>query len=226
MTTCVRLCTSTSRVSSGVAAACACSVSYLSHHLSPQNFDEVKTLFMQSDGGLTPVQDFRGSRAILSGPAGGVVGYATTSFGEGGGGGGGGGTEDKGKDKPAVIGFDMGGTSTGACVRVCATTRKGDHVDERLDGISVCYQILCTIQKKNNFIHPEVKCIVQLSRARREMPHAPHTLYTRTYACPDCCVDLISRGGSSLELRARSCSTVVGGRRRWFIFSYEVFIFC
>lgn len=30
-------------------------------------------LFMQSDGGLTPMNDFCGSRAILSGPAGGVV---------------------------------------------------------------------------------------------------------------------------------------------------------
>ena len=30
-------------------------------------------LFMQSDGGLTPMSSFNGSRAILSGPAGGVV---------------------------------------------------------------------------------------------------------------------------------------------------------
>ena len=30
-------------------------------------------LFMQSDGGLTPMDAFSGSRAILSGPAGGVV---------------------------------------------------------------------------------------------------------------------------------------------------------
>eukprot|EP00752_Nemacystus_decipiens_P005177 g4697.t1 len=70
-----------------------------------QNFDDVKTLFMQSDGGLTPVASFRGSRAILSGPAGGVVGYAATSYGDGDAGGG-------GEEKPAVIGFDMGGTST------------------------------------------------------------------------------------------------------------------
>lgn len=69
----------------------------------------MKTLFMQSDGGLTPVSSFRGSRAILSGPAGGVVGYAATSYGN-----------DSGNDKGgegaeprAVIGFDMGGTSTG-----------------------------------------------------------------------------------------------------------------
>ncbi|CAH2057356.1 unnamed protein product, partial [Iphiclides podalirius] len=55
-------------------------------------------LFMQSDGGLTPMNLFNGSRAILSGPAGGVVGYAMTSY-------------QKETGLP-VIGFDMGGTST------------------------------------------------------------------------------------------------------------------
>ncbi|CAF1236260.1 unnamed protein product [Adineta steineri] len=58
--------------------------------------DELNVLFMQSDGGLTPVEKFSGSRAILSGPAGGVVGYSTTSY----------------IDSQPVIGFDMGGTST------------------------------------------------------------------------------------------------------------------
>ncbi|OOG01129.1 hypothetical protein ASPCADRAFT_126127 [Aspergillus carbonarius ITEM 5010] len=54
--------------------------------------------FMQSDGGLVNFQKFTGLRAILSGPAGGVVGYAGTSFDP--------------KDRTPVIGFDMGGTST------------------------------------------------------------------------------------------------------------------
>jgi 5-oxoprolinase (ATP-hydrolysing) len=49
---------------------------------------------MQSDGGLVDADSFTGSRAILSGPAGGVVGYAQTT-----------------RQTP-VIGFDMGGTST------------------------------------------------------------------------------------------------------------------
>ncbi len=57
-----------------------------------------RLLFMQSDGGLAPAEDFTGSRAILSGPAGGVVGYAMTTY-------------NKKTGKP-VIGFDMGGTST------------------------------------------------------------------------------------------------------------------
>ncbi|KAK4457201.1 putative 5-oxoprolinase [Cladorrhinum samala] len=54
--------------------------------------------FMQSDGGLVDVDKFTGLKAILSGPAGGVVGYAITSYDE--------------KTKIPVIGFDMGGTST------------------------------------------------------------------------------------------------------------------
>ncbi|RUM33442.1 MAG: 5-oxoprolinase, partial [Desulfobulbus sp.] len=54
--------------------------------------------FMQSDGGLSLAGDFTGSRAILSGPAGGVVGYAETTT-----------ASLPGR---AVIGFDMGGTST------------------------------------------------------------------------------------------------------------------
>lgn len=39
-----------------------------------------KLLFMQSDGGLTSWSTFSGLKAILSGPAGGVVGYAKTSL--------------------------------------------------------------------------------------------------------------------------------------------------
>ncbi|KAJ4259004.1 hypothetical protein NW762_008092 [Fusarium torreyae] len=54
--------------------------------------------FMQSDGGLTDVRKFSGLRAVLSGPAGGVVGHARTSY--------------HPKEKTPVIGFDMGGTST------------------------------------------------------------------------------------------------------------------
>lgn len=41
---------------------------------------DVNVLFMQSDGGLTSYSNFTGCRAILSGPAGGVVGYAITSY--------------------------------------------------------------------------------------------------------------------------------------------------
>ena len=59
------------------------------------NLKHSELLFMQSDGGLTDSSHFKGSNAILSGPAGGVVGYAMTS-----------------KRGMPVIGFDMGGTST------------------------------------------------------------------------------------------------------------------
>ncbi len=57
----------------------------------------VRLLFMQSNGGLTEARHFRGKDAILSGPAGGVVGMAEMS-------------RRAGLDR--VIGFDMGGTST------------------------------------------------------------------------------------------------------------------
>ena len=54
-------------------------------------------LFMQSSGGLTDAQLFQGKDAILSGPAGGIVGMVKTG-------------EAAGHSK--LIGFDMGGTST------------------------------------------------------------------------------------------------------------------
>lgn len=54
--------------------------------------------FMQSDGGLVDGHKFSGLKSILSGPAGGVVGYSSTCF-------------DEKKNIP-LIGFDMGGTST------------------------------------------------------------------------------------------------------------------
>lgn len=57
----------------------------------------VKIFFMQSSGGLTDAHAFQGKDAILSGPAGGIVGMARTA-------------QLGGHDK--VIGFDMGGTST------------------------------------------------------------------------------------------------------------------
>ena len=56
--------------------------------------------FMQSSGGLTEAHRFAGKDAILSGPAGGVVGMVETAT-------------SAGFDK--LIGFDMGGTSTDVC---------------------------------------------------------------------------------------------------------------
>lgn len=57
----------------------------------------IRLMFMQSNGGLREAAHFRGKDAVLSGPAGGVVGMARTSA-------------RAGHDR--VIGFDMGGTST------------------------------------------------------------------------------------------------------------------
>ncbi|MEJ6003531.1 hydantoinase B/oxoprolinase family protein [Paucibacter soli] len=57
----------------------------------------VPLLFMQSSGGLTEAGQFQGKDAILSGPAGGIVGMVRTALQAG---------------HAKVIGFDMGGTST------------------------------------------------------------------------------------------------------------------
>ncbi|MGH3486418.1 MAG: hydantoinase/oxoprolinase family protein, partial [Actinopolymorphaceae bacterium] len=76
----------------------------------------VRLMFMQSTGGLAEAGHFRGKDAILSGPAGGIVGMVRMS-------------RLAGHDK--VIGFDMGGTSTdvshyaGAYERVSTTTIAG-----------------------------------------------------------------------------------------------------
>ncbi|MFF6994242.1 hydantoinase B/oxoprolinase family protein [Streptomyces sp. NPDC008313] len=76
----------------------------------------VRLMFMQSNGGLAEAGQFRGKDAVLSGPAGGIVGMARMS-------------RLAGYDR--VIGFDMGGTSTdvshyaGAYERVFTTRIAG-----------------------------------------------------------------------------------------------------
>lgn len=85
----------------------SCAEAYLTPHVDrylrsfrsgfQNNLNGVEVMFMQSDGGLTSMDSFRGARAILSGPAGGVIGYSQT------------GSRDT---SLPLIGFDMGGTST------------------------------------------------------------------------------------------------------------------
>lgn len=91
----------------------ACAAAYLTPKITSylssfragfdENLSKVMLTFMKSDGGLTPVDDFSGESAILSGPAGGVIGYAKTAF-----------RKSAGSHDHImpVIGFDMGGTST------------------------------------------------------------------------------------------------------------------
>ncbi len=62
-----------------------------------EGLDGIPLYFMQSSGGLAPAAGFHARDAVLSGPAGGVVGMARTAMAAG---------------HPKVIGFDMGGTST------------------------------------------------------------------------------------------------------------------
>ena len=65
--------------------------------------------FMTSAGGLVRAEAFRGKDAVMSGPAGGVVGVARTSTDAG---------------RRAVLGFDMGGTSTDVCRYAGALERR------------------------------------------------------------------------------------------------------
>ncbi|MFO1074785.1 MAG: hydantoinase B/oxoprolinase family protein [Geminicoccaceae bacterium] len=58
---------------------------------------QVRLMFMQSNGGLVDARLFQGKDAILSGPAGGIVGAAKTAALAG---------------FERIVGFDMGGTST------------------------------------------------------------------------------------------------------------------
>ena len=121
----------------------ACAAAYLTPKITTylnsfrRGFDaglaDIRLDFMKSDGGLTPVDDFGGHQAIMSGPAGGVIGYAKTAFrpspkgvdGHDG-------TKAAALKPPApVIGFDMGGTSTdvsrydGSLEHVFETTTAG-----------------------------------------------------------------------------------------------------
>ena len=123
-----------------------CIHQYLQQFLSgfdAQVKERVQVLFMQSDGGMVEMEGFNGFRAVLSGPAGGVVGYSQTTpikrKGQGGAADEDGehdeaeerkeGHVEEAKDQQqsqsatdmlhdgkwmqeAVIGFDMGGTST------------------------------------------------------------------------------------------------------------------
>lgn len=71
-----------------------------SDHASEQDSGAARLMFMQSSGGLTDAETFQGKDAILSGPAGGVVGMVRSAA-------------EAGFDR--LIGFDMGGTSTDVC---------------------------------------------------------------------------------------------------------------
>jgi 5-oxoprolinase (ATP-hydrolysing) len=81
-------------------------------------------LFMQSSGGLVAGEHFGGKDALLSGPAGGIVGMARTAA-------------AAGFDR--VIGFDMGGTSTDVSLYAGAYDRRSDAV---LAGVRVAVPMM------------------------------------------------------------------------------------
>ena len=75
-------------------------VSRVSKHLPETDEAATQLQFMMSSGGLTAASLFQGKDAVLSGPAGGVVGAVHVG-------------RAAGFDR--MIGFDMGGTSTDVC---------------------------------------------------------------------------------------------------------------
>ena len=75
-------------------------IDQVSNALKPKDESEKNLFFMQSSGGLVEAKMFQGRDAILSGPAGGVVGMVKTAGLAG---------------FKKLIGFDMGGTSTDVC---------------------------------------------------------------------------------------------------------------
>lgn len=81
-------------------------------------------LFMQSSGGLVAGDAFQGKDALLSGPAGGIVGMAATA-------------REAGCDR--VIGFDMGGTSTDVSLYAGAFERRDEA---QLGGVRVAAPML------------------------------------------------------------------------------------
>ena len=94
-------------------------VNKVAAQLSAPGDEESLLMFMQSNGGLTKADHFQGKDALLSGPAGGVVGMVETA-------------SAAGFDRQ--IGFDMGGTSTdvshwaGSLERVSETEVAGIRV--------------------------------------------------------------------------------------------------
>ena len=94
-------------------------VNKVAAQLSTSEDDDPLLMFMQSNGGLTKADHFQGKDALLSGPAGGVVGMVETA-------------SAAGFDRQ--IGFDMGGTSTdvshwaGSLERVSETEVAGIRV--------------------------------------------------------------------------------------------------
>ncbi|WP_126175899.1 hydantoinase B/oxoprolinase family protein [Tsuneonella rigui] len=81
--------------------------------------EDHEPLFMQSNGGLASGPALRGKDAILSGPAGGIVGMAETA-------------RAAGYDR--VIGFDMGGTSTDVSLFAGAYERDSEN---RVAGVRI-----------------------------------------------------------------------------------------
>eukprot|EP00798_Chlamydomonas_sp_ICE-L_P010438 gene10437-8388_t len=145
---------------------------------------DVQLLFMQSDGGLAPVERFSGHRAILSGPAGGYVGYALTTKWDG--------SVDEHGEGPQVIGFDMGGTSTdvsrfagGTYEHVFETTVAGVTI-QAAEAIEA--RLMAELREAENVAHDRDELCAQAAEAiearlMAELQEADNVAHDRDELC-------------------------------------------
>jgi len=89
-----------------------------------RSLGDVPLFFMQSHGGLVEAARFRGKDAVLSGPAGGIVGAVRTAEAAG---------------FSHIIGFDMGGTSTDVALAAGGLSRGSGR---EVAGVRLCVPML------------------------------------------------------------------------------------
>ncbi|KJH52803.1 hydantoinase/oxoprolinase [Dictyocaulus viviparus] len=148
----------------------------------------VRVEFMQSDGGLCNrnhpsnlYYSFCGSKAILSGPAGGVKGIASTAY-------------DKTLKRP-VIGFDMGGTSTDVDSSKHYWRNCMDLMDSSTLGV-------ISVRSRNYFFSSIFVALVWYSNVSRYSGTLEHVMETTTAGvtiqAPQLDINTVAAGGGSM----------------------------
>ncbi|KAK2054486.1 hydantoinase B/oxoprolinase [Colletotrichum caudatum] len=118
--------------------------------------------FMCSDGGLAAADRFRGNEALLSGPAGGVVGVAASCYDP--------------DDGTPVIGLDMGGTSTD----VSRYDGRYDYLTEAsIAGRTHAYDIADKLGIRRVLVHKYSSLLSAYGIAQAELQHEALEPYGR-----------------------------------------------
>lgn len=168
---------------------------------------ETTVEFMRSDGGLTDVSDFSGLKSIreslsralrtrgthlvapcaVSGPAGGVVGYALTSWEQGG--------------RP-VVGLDMG-SSSALLVDVLVADLRSRLFRLSLYSTTIWTRVGGTSTDVSRFDGEyEVRCTIRICAVRSAYPFSPQTVFETTTAgitvmSPQLSINTVAAGGGS-----------------------------